>query len=60
MHVLRTNALPCEENNDIFGDENLQLYARYNFHPKVDRGIMEINIVKLRVTFDDSPRCRDQ
>jgi hypothetical protein len=52
MNVLRTNALPCEEDSDIFGDENLQVYVGYNFDPKVDRGIMEINVVKLRVTFN--------
>jgi hypothetical protein len=27
VHALRTNALPYEEDNDIFGDENLQGYA---------------------------------
>jgi hypothetical protein len=41
MNVLITNALPCEEDSDIFGDENLQVYVRYNFEPKADRGIME-------------------
>jgi hypothetical protein len=30
MHVLKTNALPCEENRDIFCDENWQVYTRYN------------------------------
>jgi hypothetical protein len=52
MNVLRTNALPCEEDSDIFGGENLQVYVGYNFDQKTDRGIMEINVVKLRVTLN--------
>jgi hypothetical protein len=60
MHVLRTNALPCEENSDIFSDENMQLYEGYSFPPKANRGIMEINVVKLRATLNEGPRCRDQ
>jgi len=60
MHVLRTDALPCEKDSDIFGAENFQVYARYNFDMKVDRRIMEINVVKLRATLDEGPRCKDQ
>ncbi len=30
--------LPCEEDSDIFGDENLQVYAGYCSDPKADRG----------------------
>ncbi|CAK9278080.1 unnamed protein product [Sphagnum jensenii] len=30
--------LPCEEDTDFFGDENLQVYARYCSDPKADRG----------------------
>jgi len=60
MHVLRTNALPCEENNDMFGDENMQLNAGYNFHLKAYKGIMEIDVVKLRAILDEGPRCRNQ
>jgi hypothetical protein len=60
MHILRTNALPCEKNSDMFGDENMQFYARYNFHPKENKGIMEINVVKLRAILDEGPRCGDQ
>jgi hypothetical protein len=60
MHALRTNALPCEEDSDDFGDENLQVYARYNFDLKIDRAIMEINVVKLKSTLDEGPRCKDE
>ncbi len=52
--------MPYEEDNDIFGDENLQVYARYNFYPKADRGFMEISVVKLKVTLDEGPRSKDQ
>jgi hypothetical protein len=30
--------LPCEEDSDLFGDENLQVYAGYYSDPKADRG----------------------
>jgi len=30
--------LPCEEDSDFFGDENLQVYAGYYFDPKANRG----------------------
>jgi hypothetical protein len=30
--------LPCEEDSDFFGDENLQVYAGYCSNPKADRG----------------------
>jgi hypothetical protein len=60
MHALRTNAMPYEEDNDIFGDENLQVYARYSFDPKANRGFMEISVVKLKVTLDEGPRSKDQ
>jgi hypothetical protein len=30
--------LPYEENNNFFGDEHLQMYARYCSNPKADRG----------------------
>jgi len=60
MHVLKTNALPCEKDSDIFGDENLQVYAKYYFDLKAYRRIMEINVVKLRATLDEGRRCRDQ
>ncbi len=30
--------LPCEEDSDVFGDENLQMYAGYCSDPKADRG----------------------
>jgi hypothetical protein len=30
--------LPCEEDSDFFGDENLQVYAGYCSDPKADRG----------------------
>jgi hypothetical protein len=29
--------LPCEEDSNFFGDENLQVYARYYSDPKADR-----------------------
>jgi hypothetical protein len=60
MHAFRTNVLPCEEDSDIFGDEILQMYAGYNFDLKVNRAIMEINVLKLKVTLDEGPRCKDQ
>ncbi len=52
--------MPYEEDNDIFGDENLQVYARYSFDPKANRGFMEISVVKLKVTLDEGPRSKDQ
>jgi len=43
----------------FFGDENLQVYARYSFDLKTDRGIMEINVMKLKVSLDEGPRYMD-
>jgi hypothetical protein len=60
MHAFRTNVLPYEEDSDIFGDEILQMYVGYNFDPKVNKTIMEINVLKLKATLDEGPRCRDQ
>jgi hypothetical protein len=35
---LELTQLPCEEDNNFFGDENLQVYAGYCSDPKADRG----------------------
>jgi hypothetical protein len=60
MHALRTNALPCEEDSDVFGDENLQMYSRYNLDLKTNKTITEINVMKLKATLVEAPRYRDQ
>jgi hypothetical protein len=36
------------------------VYARYCFDLKADRGIMEVNVMKLRASLDEGPRYRDQ
>jgi len=36
----------------IFYDENLQVYAGYSFDLKANRGIMKINVMKLRASLD--------
>ncbi len=30
--------LPCEDDSEFFGDENLKVYAGYCSEPKADRG----------------------